>query len=84
MKLYRLTQDKVRGYDTYDSCIVCAKSKKDAIIIHPYDNYDDAIDWEFDDRDTWCRYVEDVEVEFLWEAKKDIKRGIIVSSFNAG
>lgn len=35
MKLYLLSQDINDGWDTYDSCVVCAKSEEEARLIHP-------------------------------------------------
>ena len=35
MNLYLLTQDTVRGYDTYDSCVVCAESEEEAQTVIP-------------------------------------------------
>lgn len=33
--IYRLSQDKNNGYDTYDSAVVCAKNEHDAKRIYP-------------------------------------------------
>ncbi len=35
MKLYLLSQSYRSGYDTYDSCVVCAESEDEAKYIHP-------------------------------------------------
>ena len=35
MNLYLLTQDTVRGYDAYDSCVVCAESEEEAQTMIP-------------------------------------------------
>ncbi len=35
MNLFLISQDRVNGYDTYDSAVVVAKSEDDARNIHP-------------------------------------------------
>ena len=35
MKLYLLSNRDNQGYDKYDSCIVCAKNREDALTITP-------------------------------------------------
>jgi len=35
MKIYKLSQDIVNGYDTYDECIVIAENEDEARKIHP-------------------------------------------------
>jgi len=35
MKLYRISQDKNDGYDTYDSAVVAAENENEAKLIHP-------------------------------------------------
>jgi hypothetical protein len=71
-KLYKIWQNKNTDYDTYDSAIVCAENEEEA-------------------RNTnlgsvggsWVK-PEDVHVEEIGIANDDIKKGIILSSFNAG
>ena len=77
MGLYRLSQTINDEFDTYDSCVVCARSLETARIIHPR-SYDP------DFRYTWVN-PEDVEVEYLGEETSGIKYGtVICASFNAG
>ena len=88
MKLFKLTQDAVDGYDTYDSCIVCAESKEDAIKISPsgWDGLTECPTEESHEDYSysgWCTQ-KDVQCEYLGEAKEGLKRGVICSSFNAG
>lgn len=72
MKLYKISQDINSGYDTYDSAVVCSKNENDARNTHfPSSDY------------TWT-IPENVKVELIGTADKEIKEGIIVSSFNAG
>jgi hypothetical protein len=77
MNLYLLTQGVNNGYDTYDSCIVCAKSEEDAKTITPNNQ-------EFGERYTsWAYSINDVKAELIGKAIKQ-KRGVILASFNAG
>ena len=39
MKLFLLSQTENRGYDTYDSCVVCAEDEKSAKRITPSGDY---------------------------------------------
>ena len=72
MKLYKLTQDKNDGWDTYDAAIVAAESEEIARTI------------EIGDPDySWAK-PEHIVVEYLGEAKEGTVRGEILSSFNAG
>lgn len=73
-KLYKIWQDIYDiyyDYDMYDSAIVCAE------------NEEEARNTKFDDIDSWVK-PEDVHVEEIGIAKDNIKKGIILASFNAG
>ena len=74
MNLYLLSQNVKVGYDTYESCIVCADDEDDAANITPGSNWGE----------TWCHSPGQVAVEFLGVAAEGIKRGVILASFNAG
>ena len=74
MKLFKISQNENNGYDTYDSAIVCAENEEEARKIHP-------ADWN--SNDGWCD-TEYVKVEYIGEANEIIKKGVIVSSYNAG
>jgi hypothetical protein len=94
MKIYKLWQDVNHDYDTYDSIIVCAKNEEEAKRIQPSEYYEYGDDgksyFKYSDGsknlqtdDSWCE-LEDVKVEYLGEAKKELKKGVILTSFNAG
>ena len=87
MNLYLLTQDIVRGYDTYDSMVVVAHNEEAARMISPcrYEN-DIHPSWpKTEDRDK-------IIVEYLGKAEMidqdeidDCETGlVIIASFNAG
>jgi len=82
MNLYLISQNINEGYDTYDSAVVCANSKKEARMIHPAE-YED--DWNGKSRewDSWCN-AENVQVIKIGVAFKKIKKGVVCASFNAG
>ena len=97
MKLFKIYQDEVTGYDTYDSAVVCTENEEEARSICPdsyYFLHDGEFVWDPDNDGhqlntndlcySWAQKIEDVEVEYLGEAKEGMKKGIIVSSFNAG
>jgi hypothetical protein len=78
MNLYRISQPKPTGYDTYDSAVVCAESKTQARLIHPGKNAWDGVGWT-----TWCS-AKDVKVQLIGEAIPGSLHGVICASFNAG
>ena len=74
LKLYKIWQEVNNDYDTYDSAVVCASTPTEAryIDVGTYNNYS-----------TWA-HPKDVKVEYIGKAKRGMKKGIIVDSFNAG
>lgn len=81
MKLWILTNNTVIGYDTYDSCIVAAETEQEARMFHP-----DGTKASFNPNTvdySWCKRLEDVQVEYLGATDRDIS-GVILASFNAG
>jgi hypothetical protein len=87
MNLYRLSQSTVRGYDTYDSCVVAAESEDAARRIHPSDyrcNAAPDADCFLERSGTWCYMVDDVNVELIGTAVDGTECGVICASFNAG
>lgn len=100
MYLYKLTQTINNHYDTYDSVIVCAENEEEARRIHPssllpdnkdamyYDNGRRLVS-EFNedtDDDTWVEFnpIDQIKVEYIGEASKNLKKGVVLASFNAG
>lgn len=79
LKIYRLTQDENKGYDTFDSCIVKARTVEEASLINPDGNWND-INWS-----AWATKPENVSVELIGKCIDDDQEpGIILASFNAG
>jgi len=81
MKLWLITQDVNRGYDTYDSAVVAAEDRDAARLIDPSNR---GWDRPWNSYDSWCQSPQQVAVEYLGEAKNGTKEGIILASFNAG
>jgi hypothetical protein len=99
MNLYLISQNKVSGYDTYDSAVVSAESEADARAICPSYSVthvsknrwmgtfsaggNKGKEYIVDPYD-WIAYkdIKEVTVKFLGETKE--KRGVILSSYNAG
>ncbi len=94
MNLYRLTQEVNNDYDTYDSCIVAAKTEDEARLIHPdeditlcdekgfYITYPNISKKSYCNC-AWCK-PQDVKVELLGIADKTVSQGVVLASFNAG
>ena len=96
MNIYRISQHKVRGYDTYDSAVVIAESSFAAGNMHPGNYVWRNGTWRCAEGvcamcqygscytgNTWCtpKYV---IVELLGTAQKGLKPGVVCASFNAG
>lgn len=106
MNIYKLTQDVQHGYDTFDSCIVCAENENEARIINPdssiyYKNnswmtkysehhYHENLRGKEYETEKVCpcwvfsKDVDKIKIEFIGKADDSIKKGCILSSFNAG
>ncbi len=82
MKLWLLTNEKVQGYDTYDSAVVAALDEDAARKTHP-SQYKDDWDGEVSRWPDWCN-ANDVLVQCIGEAKEGTGAGVICASFNAG
>lgn len=81
MKLYKLTQTDNRRHNTYDSCIVCAESKEDAVTISP--DEDHTIEEKYA-LTSWAKDVSGITVEEIGEANGNQVRGVILASYNQG
>lgn len=80
MKLWLLSQEQNEGYETYDSCVVCAESEDDAIEIHPSGKgFDERLPWG-----SWANERSAVKIEMIGEAAPCVGRGVIIASYNAG
>ncbi len=77
MKIYKISQDVNNDYDTFDSFVVFAKDAESARKVI-----------ELDDPKYFCRSwvskEEDIQVEYLGEAREGAVAGQILGSFNAG
>ena len=78
MNLYRISQNKNCGYDTYDSAVVAALSEEEARSIHPEGNEF----WEGKNY-TWCD-PSHVKVELIGTTDKFEAGTVVIASFNAG
>lgn len=98
MNLYKISQTKNKDYDTYDSAIVCAASACKAKNIRPcciqHKKYYGDGTGKLPCGHEHCRHIKcscdswvsakDIKVEYVGKAKRGIKEGIVVASFNAG
>lgn len=85
MNLYLLTQIQVIEYDCYNSCIVCAENEEEAKRINPMGGVIPESD--SDEKATFLRYwassAEHVSCKFIGIANGDVKKGVVLSSYNA-
>lgn len=86
MNLYLIEQSINTGYDTYDSAVVAAESPEDARTIKPSGSQGDeyTLDNKGDVFSTWVTIdkMDKIDVTFLGHT--ELKRGVILASFNAG
>jgi hypothetical protein len=80
MKLYLLEQTDAHGYDKYDSCVVCAESEDDAKKIHP----ENVPFIEGKNTYSWTSMVCNIKCTEIGDSSTLIKRGVVLSSYNAG
>jgi len=87
MKLWKISQSAVTGYDTYSDAVVAAPNEKVAKTIHPQ-TYPGLIIIPVPDDEyisqTWTNDPAKVTAEFLGNAKKGTLVGVICHSFHAG
>ena len=81
MNLYLISQNKNESYDTYDSAIVAAKSKKEALMIHPKGIKD--WDGKKDSSGLWTS-AKNVNVKKIGVAIMGATKGVVLASYNAG
>lgn len=82
MKLWLITQNDRRGYDTYDSAVVAAETEDAARGIHPEGGELILDDWW--QKRTWTTDKDLVFAELIGEAVPGTEKGPILGSFNAG
>ena len=88
MNLYLISQNVNNDYDTFDSAIVCADTEDDARMIHPKENdeYDPIKSWDGECGeiwDSWCA-AKDVQVKIIGAAANNLKKGVVLASYDAG
>jgi hypothetical protein len=94
MKIYLLTQTENRGWDTYDSCVVVARSPDEARLMHPRgDSAWNGNRWAYTDGTDhsiwageagWAYHPDNVTVEEIGYALADTAPKVVCASFCAG
>lgn len=96
MYLYRISQTKVDGFDTYSEAVVCAESPEAAKDVHPAGTWKsefgiylwgEEYDPEEDVRYDWVQRdeLDLIHVEYLGVADSSIAPGrVVCASFHAG
>lgn len=94
MKIFKISQNENNGYETYSDAIVIAENEEDAkhSCVCGYHEYHDGKLWfqyhdgreeEEEECSGWTNY-ENVDVEYIGEAKEGSEAGVICASFHAG
>lgn len=87
LRVWKITQNVVNGYDSYDSAVVIAMSAEKARATHPfemyYDVYTENEPWTVGSG-SWPDTPGKVEVELIGIASPGAKPGVVCASFNAG
>jgi hypothetical protein len=81
LNLYLLSQGQNNDYDTYDSCVVAARTEEEARRIHPDGDNPELWTKRYP---TWASCPENVAVELIGVATDRIFTGVMCASFNAG
>lgn len=84
MNLYLISQDENNGYDTYDSAIVCAENKNEAKKILPNSESEWPEQGQASFMYNWASSPKNVKAELIGKAASNIKKGLVLASFNAG
>ena len=81
MKLFLITQEHNKGYDSYDSAVVAAPDEKTARQMHPRSGQP-VKNWKKESE--WCNSPKHVTVRYLGKAINGVELGVVCASFNAG
>lgn len=84
LKIYLISQSQNRGFDTYDSAVVCAESEDQARNMNPMDGSVMLEDQWKHAFSSWCNSPKLVSVECIGVANDNQSVGVICASFNAG
>lgn len=87
MKLWKISQLENNDYDTYDSAVVACLTEEEAKCMPPTYHEGMKIEEYWNDEGRfkdWAFNLSSVSVEYLGRAAPGVKKGVIVSSFNAG
>lgn len=85
MNIYKIERKDACNYDQYDSAIVAAMSPKDAKTIHPAGEVEVVLETAIEQSgwDSWTTQ-DNIDVTFIGKAGVNVKRGVILASYNAG
>jgi hypothetical protein len=96
MNLYLIEQDINQDYETYDSAVVCCNTEDEARSTHPGE-YTSAVEGNWvkylgsrseckDYSRDWVSYsdIGKIKVTLIGIAGSKIKKGVVISSYNAG
>lgn len=81
MKLWKISQGKNNGYDTFDEAVVVAETEYEARRMHPQNGKDIAT---ADMLHEWVTDPADVTAEYIGEARGNVEKRVVCASFHAG
>lgn len=84
LHIYKLVRNELIGYNSYDSCVVCAESEEAAMNILPWGKTIQEEPNEDEIEFAWTKYKENISCEYIGEAIGRKNPGVILSSYNAG
>lgn len=83
--LWKLSQYSIRGFDTYDSCVVAACSEQEAKEVYPNRFYTMKEARRLQLNREWPTDTEEIYAEKIGRAEENVEPNtLIISSFNAG
>lgn len=81
MNIYKIEQNDVTGYGTFDSAVVIAEDEETAKRIHPESTLGPFNTVFGENRDTWTDNPDKVKVTLLGTALDGMQAGVICASF---
>ena len=94
MNIYLIKQMANNDYDTFDAAVVCAENADEARTICPQTGkimkikkstqYEITMRRFIPENLNWCESPDQVLVVYLGNAKVGLKKGVLLSSYNAG
>jgi hypothetical protein len=80
MNIYLVSQSKNNNYDTYDAFVCVANNAEDAAVMPPRKKI-----LGYGLKDYWLKRGDPaIKVKFIGVASPEMKKGVVLASYNAG